>query len=87
MKILIWLFRLAVFIALLGLAVRNDAPVELRFFLGWSMQAPLSLIVLAVFAAGAAVGLSAAFATLIRQRFEIERLRRKAESGGKKGLK
>jgi lipopolysaccharide assembly protein A len=81
MKTLVWLLRLAIFIVLLGLAIRNDSPVELRFFFDRSVQAPLSLIVLAAFAIGAVVGLSAAFATLVRQRIELGRLRRGAAAG------
>ena len=80
MKTLVWLLRLAIFIVLLGFAIRNDAPVELRFFFDRSAQAPLSLIVLATFAIGVVVGLSAAFATLIRQRIELGRWRRGADS-------
>ena len=76
MKYLVWLLRLAVFIVLLGLAIKNDAPVALRFFFDRSVQAPLSLIVLTTFAIGAVVGLSAAFATLIRQHIELGRWRR-----------
>jgi uncharacterized integral membrane protein len=78
MKLLIWLLRIVVFVALFGLAIKNDGPIELRFFFDHSTQAPLSLILLAAFAAGAAVGVSAAFATLIRQRLEIGRMRRNA---------
>ena len=81
MKILLWLCRIAVFVALFGLAIKNDGAVELRFFFERSVQAPLSLIVLAAFAAGAVVGVSAAFSTLIRQRFEIGRLRRGSGDG------
>ncbi len=84
MKILVWLVRLAIFIVLLGLAIRNDAPVELRFFFDHSVQTPLSLIVLAAFVTGVVVGLSAAFATLVRQRIELRRWRRGSGSGDKK---
>ena len=81
MKTLVWLVRLAIFIVLLGLAIRNDAPVELRFFFDHSVQTPLSLIVLAAFVTGVVVGLSAAFATLVRQRIELRRWRRGSRSG------
>ena len=84
MKTLVWLLRLAIFIVLLGLAIKNDAPVELRFFFDHSVQAPLSLIVLTTFAIGTVVGLSAAFATLIRQRIELGRWRRSSVPAVKK---
>lgn len=76
MKILLWLLRAAVFVALFGLAVKNSNPVDLRFYLDRVWQVPLSLVVLAAFAAGVAVGLTAVLSTLIRQRREIGRLRR-----------
>ncbi len=78
MKFIVWLLRIAVFLLLFGLAIKNSGNVELRFFLDTSWQWPLSLVLLATFAAGAAVGVSAAFATLVRQRREIGRLKRRA---------
>ena len=75
MKIALWLLRIIAFILLFGLAIKNGGNVELRFFLDQSWQWPLSLILLAAFAGGAAVGVSAALATLVRQRREINRLR------------
>lgn len=78
MKILIWLLRIVVFIALFGLAVKNSATVELRFFFDQHVLAPLSLVLLAAFAAGAMVGVTAALATLIRQKRELSLLRRQA---------
>ena len=80
MKLLVWLLRLIVFIGLLGLAIKNDGVIELRFFFDHSFQAPLSLVLLAAFAGGAVVGLSAAVATLVRQRIELGRLRRASEA-------
>jgi uncharacterized integral membrane protein len=64
MKIVLWLLRGVLFFALFGLAVKNDRSVELRFYFDNAWQAPLSLVVLAAFAAGALLGLSVAFATL-----------------------
>ena len=84
MKILVWSLRIVIFVALLGLAIKNDAVVDLRFYFDHSTQAPLSLILLGAFAAGVVVGLSAAVATLIRQRLEIGRLRRAGAPGDKR---
>lgn len=75
MRIVLWLLRGIVFVALFGLAVKNSKPVDLRFYLDGVVQAPLSLIILVAFAAGAAVGLTAAVMTLVRQGREIRRLR------------
>jgi uncharacterized integral membrane protein len=76
MKTLVWLLRIVIFILLFGLAVKNSGSVELRFFLDMNWQWPLSLVLLAAFAGGTVVGMSAGFATMVRQRREIGRLSR-----------
>ncbi|MBI5900271.1 MAG: LapA family protein [Rhodocyclales bacterium] len=65
-KLLVWLLRILVFIGLLGLAVKNSGPMELRFFLDQAWTAPVSVVILAVFAAGVAVGLTAALGVFLR---------------------
>lgn len=82
MKILIWLLRIVIFVALFGLAIKNSTTVELRFFFDQHALAPLSLVLLTTFVAGAVVGLTAALATLIRQKRELGRIRRKTDSLG-----
>lgn len=88
MRLIVWLLRGIVFVALLGLAVKNSGPVTLRFYLDGAWQAPLSLVILVAFAAGAAVGLSAALDRLVRQARELRALRgdaRQAERGRDEG--
>jgi len=80
MKVLVWLVRGIVFVALFGLAVKNSGPVDLRFYLDGAWQAPLSVVILAAFAAGAAVGLTAAIVVLVRQGRELRQLRGRANS-------
>jgi lipopolysaccharide assembly protein A len=80
MKVLVWLVRGIVFVALFGLAVKNSGPVDLRFYLDNAWQAPLSVVILAAFAAGAAVGLTATIITLVRQGRELRQLRRRTGS-------
>lgn len=75
MKALVWLLRLVVFFLLFGLGIKNSAPVELRFFLDLSWQAPLSVVLLAVFTAGVAIGLAAALGAWTRQRRELAEMR------------
>lgn len=77
MKSLIWILRFVVFFALFGLAVKNSATVDLRFYFDRHIDAPLSLVVLGVFVLGVVVGISAATATLLRQRRELGRLKRR----------
>jgi uncharacterized integral membrane protein len=83
MNTLIWIFRIVVFIALFGLAIKNSATVNLRFYFDRHLDAPLSLVVLGIFALGVAVGITAASTTLLRQRRELNRQRRVENAGGK----
>ena len=78
MRILSWAIRLALFILLLAFAAKNTDPVTLRFFFDSAWQAPLVTLLLAFFVAGAALGVAAAVALLLRQRRELQRLRRDA---------
>lgn len=65
-KALVWLLRIVVFIGLFGLAVKNSGPMELRFFLEHTWTAPISVVILVVFAVGVAVGLTAALGVVLR---------------------
>ena len=71
---------LAVFLILLAFAAKNTEPVTLRFWFDSAWRAPLVALLVAFFAAGAALGLAAALATLLRQRREIARLKREARA-------
>jgi len=59
-KLLVWLLRAAVFFFLFGLALKNSDMVTLRFFFGQAWTAPVAAVILAAFAIGAVVGLTAA---------------------------
>lgn len=83
MKVLVWLVRLAVLVAVFGLAVKNSGPVELRFYLDSAWQAPLSVVILLAFVAGVAVGMTAAGFMLVRQSRELRRLRGGVDAAGK----
>ena len=72
-----------VFVALFGLAIKNSGPVDMRLYFDTVWQTPLSLVVLGCFAAGALVGATAAFVTLVRQRREIGQLRGKLRDNAK----
>jgi putative membrane protein len=85
MKVLLWLLRGIVFVALFGLAVKNSGPVDLRFYLDSIWQAPLSVVILIAFAAGAAVGLTATIVTLVRQGRELRQLRVRSGSSQSAG--
>ena len=76
MRYVTWAIRLVVFLFLLAFAVKNTEPVTLRFYFELAWQAPLIVLLLAFFAAGAVFGLAAALATLFAQRRENLELRR-----------
>ena len=76
MRFLTWAIRFALFVVLLAFAARNTEPVTLRFYFDLAWQAPLVALLLAFFAAGAALGLIAMSGTYLAQRREIARLQR-----------
>ncbi|MFN3986947.1 MAG: lipopolysaccharide assembly LapA domain-containing protein [Rhodocyclaceae bacterium] len=76
MRIVIWALRIVLFLVLFGFAVKNDQLVELKFFFGNEWQLPLVFVILVAFAAGALLGVTSTFASLLRSRREIGRLRR-----------
>jgi uncharacterized integral membrane protein len=76
MRLITWAIRVALFVVLLAFAAKNTDPVTLRFYFGLAWQAPLVALLLAFFAAGAALGLIAMTGTYLAQRREIARLQR-----------
>lgn len=79
MRILIWIFRLALFVFLFGFAVKNDELVNLQFFLGEVRQLPLVFVMLGFFAAGALIGVSATLFSVLSKRREISVLRKRVQ--------
>ncbi|HEY0664627.1 MAG TPA: LapA family protein [Gallionella sp.] len=78
-----WFLRVVLFLALLGLAVKNDQPITMRYFFGFEWQSSLVVILLLFFAAGAAVGVLSMLASLLKQRLEIASLKRDLRIRGK----
>jgi uncharacterized integral membrane protein len=76
MRILSWTLRIILFLALFLFALKNTDAVSLRLYFDQVWQAPLILVLLVFFAAGAAMGVLATLATVFRQRREISRLQR-----------
>jgi uncharacterized integral membrane protein len=76
MRLVMWILRLLLFFLLFGFAVKNDHLVRLYFYFGAEWELPLVFAILVVFAAGALLGMTAIFGSLLRQRREIGRLRR-----------
>ncbi|MDH4325506.1 MAG: LapA family protein [Betaproteobacteria bacterium] len=82
MRLLTWTIRIALFILLLAFAARNTEPVTLRFYFDLAWEAPLVVLLLAFFAAGAVLGLLAALGAVLRQRRVAARLRRELRDAG-----
>lgn len=76
MRIVMWVLRFILFFILFGFAVKNDQLVTLNFFFGREWEMPMVFVILAAFAAGAIMGVTASFASLLRKRREIGRLKR-----------
>ena len=76
MSALVWLLRGFLFLALLGLAIKNSGEVELRFFFDASWQAPLSVTLLVALVMGVLFGLLALLPRLVQQRRSITVLKR-----------
>ena len=67
MRYLSWLLRAFIFFSLFAFALNNQQPVTVHWFFGVQWQAPMVIIVLAVFAAGCAVGVLAMLPGLSRR--------------------
>ncbi len=76
MRLLIWIFRIALFVFLFGFAVKNDELVNVQFFFGEMRQFPLVFVMLAFFAGGAAIGVTVTLFSLLSKRREIARLKK-----------
>ena len=71
-----WLLRIALFVLLLGLAIKNDQPITLHYFFGYEWQSTLVIVLLIFFFAGTIVGVIAMLTKVLKQRREIARLKR-----------
>ena len=78
MRIVTWTIRIVVFLLLAAFAAKNVEPVSLRFYFDLALTAPLIVILLGFFAAGALFGVLALVGTLLRQRREISLLKQQA---------
>jgi uncharacterized integral membrane protein len=68
-----WLAKLAVFLLVLGFALKNSQSVSVESYLGYRWQAPLIVLLLAAFLLGALTGLLALLPYLFRLRRRASR--------------
>lgn len=80
MRFLSWIFRILLFILLVGFALKNSDPISVRFYLGAHWEASLALVVLVFFGIGAAAGVAACFTYIYRLRGEILQLRKEVRA-------
>src|SRR5688572_16353004 len=80
MQALVWIVRFLIVVVLVWFAVKNSQPITIHGLPEQAWQAPLVFVLLVVFVAGVAIGLLAWVPTVVRQRRELARLRRNAET-------
>lgn len=68
MRFLSWLVRAAIFFVLFAFALNNQHEAQIKWFFGFEFRAPMVLMVLVVFAAGAVFGVLAMMPNWWRQR-------------------
>lgn len=79
MRVLTWGLRLLLFLFLFLFALKNAEPVRLNFFFGQVWEAPLSLVLVAFFAAGCLLGVLAIAGALFKARREAGRLKKELD--------
>ena len=76
MRILSLLAKIAVFLLLLGFAVKNTDAVTVRYFLGMEWQVPLAFVLLVMFGLGIFAGILTNLVVMAKQRRELLALKR-----------
>lgn len=71
MRFLSWLLRAAIFFLLFAFALNNQHEAQIKWFFGFEFRAPMVLMVLVVFAAGAVFGVLAMTPNWWRQRRRV----------------
>lgn len=79
MKILVRLFAIGLFLVFFGFALKNTDLVELHLFWNTTARAPLILLLLVFFIAGAVLGVLAMTSTVLRYRQLLMRQKKEAE--------
>lgn len=75
MRYLTWLLRIALFVALLGFAIKNNEIVSLRYLFGYEWQLPLVVALLVFLVIGVVIGMLAMLGMVMRLRRELARTR------------
>ena len=79
MKIIFRLFAIGLFLVFFGFALKNTDEVVLHLFWNTSAKAPLILLLLGFFIAGAVLGVLAMTSTVLRYRQTLTRQKKETE--------
>lgn len=83
MKFLAALFAFALFLLLLGFAIKNMGIVEMHYYLGFVWSAPLSLMLLLSMMLGVILGVIASMSTITKMRKQVIALKHELTVLGK----
>jgi uncharacterized integral membrane protein len=76
MRNLYYIGGFLLFLAALGFGLKNTEPVTLQYYLGVQWHAPLILVLLLAFCAGAMAGILACVSLVIRERRKLLAIQR-----------
>lgn len=71
---------LLLFLAVMGFSLKNSQPVTMHYYLGMDWSAPMALVLLIVFCAGALAGIIACLSLLITQRRNLRAMQQELQS-------
>lgn len=71
---------LLLFLAVMGFSLKNSQPVTMHYYLGMNWSAPMALVLLIVFCAGALAGIIACLSLLITQRRNLRAMQQELQS-------
>ena len=80
MRVISLFVKVALFLLLLGFAVKNMDGVTVRYFLGLEWRVPMAFALLVMFAAGILAGILTNLAVIARQRRELLAVRRELQA-------
>lgn len=80
MRMIGWILRVALFLLLLGFALKNTEMVTVRLLPGGEWHAPLVLVLFAMTCVGAVLGVLACLSWVYRQRQRILVLQRELDA-------
>jgi putative membrane protein len=80
MKIISRIVWAVLFIVFFGFALKNTQEAALRFFFDYEARGPLVLLLLAFFAAGAALGVLALMPAMFRHRRDLTKCKKTIET-------